>query len=161
VTIGYYPRYDIVVKRSTDSGASWPSKPTALVALNRNSSVTNWVGYPVPLLDAAGAKPGALPTVLVREQQIGGSGGSLEPPGPLLEPPGPLLTHPLAERTCFSQVLVVFCNTNRDVMVVRSANLGSTSPGRYILSNTTRYMPLVVLHTKYTGVRENDFDVYA
>ena len=56
-----------------------------------------------------------------REQQIGGSGGSLEPPGPLLEPPGPLLTHlytvciayseclptrlsPLAERTCFSQV---------------------------------------------------------
>jgi hypothetical protein len=55
-----------------------------------------------------------------REQQIGGSGGSLEPPGPLLEPPGPLLTHlhtvyiayseclpthlnPLAERTCFSQ----------------------------------------------------------
>jgi hypothetical protein len=26
-----------------------------------------------------------------REQQIGGSGGSLEPPGPLLEPPGPLL----------------------------------------------------------------------
>ena len=120
MTIGYYPRYDIVVKRSTDSGASWPSKPTALVALNRNSSVTNWVGYPVPLLDAAGAKPGALPTVLV-----------------------------------------VFCNTNRDVMVVRSANLGSTSPGRYILSNTTRYMPLVVLHTKYTGVRKNDFDVYA
>ena len=55
-----------------------------------------------------------------REKQIGGSGGSLEPPGPLLEPPGPLLTHrhtvyiayseclptrlsPLAERTCFSQ----------------------------------------------------------
>jgi hypothetical protein len=30
---------------------------------------------------------------LVREQQIGGSGGSLEPPGPLLEPPGPLLTY--------------------------------------------------------------------
>jgi acyl-coenzyme A synthetase/AMP-(fatty) acid ligase len=56
-----------------------------------------------------------------REQQIGGSGGSLEPLGPLLAPPGPLLTHlhtvymayseclptrlnPLAERTCFSQV---------------------------------------------------------
>jgi hypothetical protein len=56
----------------------------------------------------------------LREKQIGGSGGSLEPPGPLLEPPGPLLTHlhtvymayseclptrlnPLAERTCFSQ----------------------------------------------------------
>jgi hypothetical protein len=55
-----------------------------------------------------------------REKQIGGSGGSLEPPGPLLEPPWPLLTHihtvytvyseclparlnPLAERTSFSQ----------------------------------------------------------
>jgi hypothetical protein len=60
---------------------------------------------------------------LVREQQIGGPGGSLDPPAPLLEPPGPLLTHlhtvytaysehlptrlnPLAERTCFSQPLV-------------------------------------------------------
>jgi hypothetical protein len=59
--------------------------------------------------------------VYTGEQQIGGSGGSLEPPGPLLEPPGPLLTHlrtvcmahserlttrlnPLAERTCFPQV---------------------------------------------------------
>jgi hypothetical protein len=31
--------------------------------------------------------------VWTRAQQIGGSGGSLEPPGPLLEPPGPLLTH--------------------------------------------------------------------
>jgi hypothetical protein len=28
-----------------------------------------------------------------RAQQIGGSGGSLEPAGPRLEPPGPLLTH--------------------------------------------------------------------
>ena len=27
------------------------------------------------------------------EQQIGGSGGSLEPPGLLLDPPEPLLTH--------------------------------------------------------------------
>jgi hypothetical protein len=58
--------------------------------------------------------------VRAREKQIGGSGGSLEPPGPLLESPGPLLTHlhavfmaysdclptplnPLAERACFSQ----------------------------------------------------------
>ena len=32
-------------------------------------------------------------TVPNREKQIGGSGGSLEPPGPLLELPGPLLTH--------------------------------------------------------------------
>jgi hypothetical protein len=55
-----------------------------------------------------------------REKQIGSSGGSLEPPGPLLEPPGHLLTHlhtvsmayseclptrlnPMAEGTCFSQ----------------------------------------------------------
>ena len=28
-----------------------------------------------------------------REDQIGGSGGALEPPGLLLEPLGPLLTH--------------------------------------------------------------------
>ena len=58
-------RYDIVVKRSMDSGSSWPSKPTAVVATNRNSSVKNWVGYTVPLLDAAAAQPGTLPTVLV------------------------------------------------------------------------------------------------
>ena len=61
-----------------------------------------------------------LQLVCSREQQIGGSGGSLEHPGPLLEPPVPLLTHlhtfcmassewlptrlnPLAEGTCFSQ----------------------------------------------------------
>ena len=31
--------------------------------------------------------------VLIGEQQIRGSGVSLEPPGPLLEPPGPLLTN--------------------------------------------------------------------
>jgi hypothetical protein len=35
----------------------------------------------------------SLQWVLAREKQIGGSGGSLEPPGPLLEPPGPFLTH--------------------------------------------------------------------
>jgi hypothetical protein len=61
--------------------------------------------------------------VLLREKQIGGSGGSLEPPVPLLEPPGTLLTRlqtvyiayfeclptrlsPLAERTCFPLVLL-------------------------------------------------------
>jgi hypothetical protein len=65
--------------------------------------------------------------VNTRAQQIGGSGGSLEPPGPLLEPPGPLLTHfhtiyiahserlptrlnPLAERACFSQVNTLDCD---------------------------------------------------
>ena len=70
-----------------------------------------------------------------REQQIGGSGGSLEPHGPLLEPPGPLLTHlhtvymahserlptrvtPLVERTCFSQV-----RGDRDVCLVRLRQL--------------------------------------
>jgi hypothetical protein len=31
--------------------------------------------------------------VLSGEKHIGGSGGSLDPPGPFLEPPGPLLTH--------------------------------------------------------------------
>ena len=30
----------------------------------------------------------------IRQQQMGGSGGSLEPPGPLLEPPWPLIMHP-------------------------------------------------------------------
>ena len=74
-----------------------------------------------------------------REQHIGDSGGSLEPPGPLglfLKPPGPLLTHfhtvymayseflptrlkPLAERTCFSQVRVqaADCELHRRVPV--------------------------------------------
>ena len=64
-----------------------------------------------------------------REKQIGGSRGSLEPPGPLLEPPGPLLTHlhtdymayserlltrlnPMAERICFSQARRL-CSTRR------------------------------------------------
>ena len=64
-----------------------------------------------------------LDDVWAGEQQRGGSGGSLEPPGLHLEPPGPLLTrlhtvymayserlptrlNPLAERTCFSQVLL-------------------------------------------------------
>ena len=64
-----------------------------------------------------------------REKQIGGSGGSLEPPGPLLEPPGlglflclhtvymayferlPTRLNPLAERTCFSQVDGSCCST--------------------------------------------------
>ena len=72
--------------------------------------------------DAGGhGRPGRHHPVGPREQQTGGSGGSLEPPGPLLEAPGPLPTHlhtvyiayserlptrlkPLAERTCFSQV---------------------------------------------------------
>jgi hypothetical protein len=53
-------------------------------------------------------------TVQLREQQIGGSGGSLEPPGPLLTRLHtvymayseclPTRLNPLAERTCFSQV---------------------------------------------------------
>jgi hypothetical protein len=61
-----------------------------------------------------------------REQQMGGSGGSVEPPAPLLDPPGPLLMHrhtvciayfeclptrlnPLAERACFSQAPAASC----------------------------------------------------
>jgi hypothetical protein len=63
--------------------------------------------------------PGCRRAVVDREKQIGGSGGSLAPPGPLLTH---LLTHlhtvymayseclptrlnPLAERSCFSQVV--------------------------------------------------------
>jgi hypothetical protein len=42
-------------------------------------------------IDDAADKCPAVPCVPNREQQIGGSGGSLEPPGCLLEPPGPLL----------------------------------------------------------------------
>ena len=55
-----------------------------------------------------------LQTVVAREQQIGGSGGSLDPPGPLLthlhtvymaySERLPTRLDPLAERTCFSQV---------------------------------------------------------
>jgi hypothetical protein len=79
----------------------------------------------------------ALPLALAlgREQQIGGSGGSLEPPGPHLQPPGPLLTrlhtvhiayseclptrlNPLAERTGFPQALgipvLIFLGLTRD-----------------------------------------------
>jgi hypothetical protein len=54
--------------------------------------------------------------VLIREKQIGGSGGSLEPPGSLLTHLHtvhmaysdclPTRLNPLAERTCFSQVLI-------------------------------------------------------
>jgi hypothetical protein len=81
------------------------------------------LGNVTALLKAEGMWTAEEPTVIVREQQIGGSGGSLEPPGPLLEPPGPLLTHlrtvymacseclptrlnPLAERACVSPVIV-------------------------------------------------------
>jgi hypothetical protein len=79
---------------------------------------------------SVGPTDGSAGVAISREQQIGGSEGSLEPPGPLLEPPGPLLeppgpllTHlhtvymvcveclptrlnPLVERTCFSQTPV-------------------------------------------------------
>jgi hypothetical protein len=71
---------------------------------------------------SVGPTDGSAGVAISREQQIGGSGGSLEPPGPLREPRGPLLTHlhavyaasseclptrlnPLAERACFSQAI--------------------------------------------------------
>jgi hypothetical protein len=82
-----------------------------------------------------------------REQQIGGSGGSLAPPGLLLEAPRPLLTHlytvymacseclltrlnPLAERTCFSQVgpVVGSALAARDM---RLPYAGPAAPGPY------------------------------
>ena len=39
--------------------------------------------------------------------------------------------------------------------------LGEASPGRSSHSDTTLYISLMVLHTKYTGLRENDFNAYA
>jgi hypothetical protein len=38
---------------------------------------------------------------------------------------------------------------------------GGLSPGHHSHSDTTLYISLVVLHTKYTGRRDNDFNVYA
>ena len=35
------------------------------------------------------------------------------------------------------------------------------SPGRYSHSDTTLYILLVILHTKYTGRRQNDSNVHA
>jgi hypothetical protein len=106
--------------------------------------------------------------VPVREKQIGGSGGSLEPPGPLLEPPGPLLTHlhtvhmayserlptrlnPLAERTCFSQVPVPTLPEDQGLRGhggmfpgVRPATLRGHPPSRRLWAG---------LHTVYAGSR--------
>jgi hypothetical protein len=84
------------------------------------------------------SEPGA-GNVPLREKQIWGSGGSLESPGRLLEPLELLLTHlhtvymahseclatrlnPLAERTCFSQVPLLYSfNTTHGVPVFVSA----------------------------------------
>jgi hypothetical protein len=92
-----------------------------------------------------------------REQQIGGSGGPLEPPGPLLEPPGPLLTHlhtvcmaysgclptrlnPLAERTCFSQAGAHRVGARRE----RGAGgRGRGAPGRRGAGETDAELSLV------------------
>ena len=38
---------------------------------------------------------------------------------------------------------------------------GFTSPGRQTHSDTALHIPLVILYTKYTGWRQNDFNVYA
>ena len=38
---------------------------------------------------------------------------------------------------------------------------GYTSPGCSSHSDTTLYISLVILHTKYTGARQNDFNVHA
>jgi hypothetical protein len=104
-----------------------------------------------------GARPAAhgLQRAAVMEQQIGGSGGSLEPPGPLLEPPGPLLTHlhtvymgyserlptrlnPLAERTCFSQVPLG--ETDQPAVVVRDVN-GQPLLGKRVVAFCWREPP--------------------
>ena len=38
---------------------------------------------------------------------------------------------------------------------------GESCPGRYSHSDTTLYISLLILHTKYTGARQNDFIVCA
>jgi hypothetical protein len=91
----------------------WALFVKAAAILGQQKAIGKGLGGKVGVRQAVGVDS--------REQQIGGSGGSLEPPGPLLESPGPLLTHlhtvyiayseclptrlnPLAESTCFSQV---------------------------------------------------------
>jgi hypothetical protein len=38
---------------------------------------------------------------------------------------------------------------------------GGASPGRQSHSDTTLYISSLILHTKYTGARDKDFNVYA
>ena len=109
-----------------------------------------------------------------REQQIGGSGGSLEPPGPLLEPPGPLLTrlhtvyiacserlptrlNPPAERACFSQRVKVtglaqklgqLEAVNRDLQSKYWANLK-------ILGQPCNFYAIVVSETEAPNILVN------
>jgi hypothetical protein len=61
----------------------------------------------VEVSDEAGHSSVDFAAVVVHdmEKQIGGSGGSLEPPVPLLEPPGPLLTHLHTVYTAYSECL--------------------------------------------------------
>ena len=109
-----------------------------------------------------------------REQHIGGSGGSLEPRGPVLEPPGPLLTHlhnvymayserlptrlnPPAERTCFSQAGAA----HRRGEQLRAALAVDV---KVILTPPCIFhqlISLVILHTKYTGARQSELNVHA
>ena len=62
-----------------------------IATLRREYSTTTLLISAVTLGPAKFGRKGL--HVSIREKQIGGSGGSLETPGPLLEPPGPLLTH--------------------------------------------------------------------
>ena len=48
-----------------------------------------------------------------------------------------------------------------DAILQNAAKDGDDSPGRLIHSDTTLYISLVFLYTKYTGRRQNDFNVYA
>jgi hypothetical protein len=71
---------------------------------------------------AHGAAVDLLGVARLRAQQIGGSRGSLEPPGPLLTHPVytahserlPTRLNPLAERTCFSQARPVAAGSAED-----------------------------------------------
>jgi hypothetical protein len=48
-----------------------------------------------------------------------------------------------------------------DMMACMTRAIGTTSPGRSSHSDTTLYISSVILHTKYTGLRETDFNVHA
>jgi hypothetical protein len=82
--------------------------------------------------------------------------------------------NPLAERACFSQAraallrrtavsVTLMDGTYRvnSTLVFGEADSGATSRGWRNHSDATLYIPSVVLHTTYTGRRQNDFNADA
>ena len=65
---------------------------------------------------------------------------------------------------CFDQVVpymklyTTFVNNFDEALRVLAQ---ADSPGRCNHSDTTLYISLAILHTKHTGRRQNDFNVYA